>query len=141
MKLLSIKLKIVILIIGLIIISVGDVYGADWKLYWFHEKLFAYYDAQSITHPSKNIVRVWTRTDYTEKSAIDMVGKLGKKYENLSYTIILCETNCVKKMSRFLSGTYYDNRGGVIDSSNSPSEWFFIIPKSVGDSLYEEICK
>jgi hypothetical protein len=29
MKLLSIKLNIVILIIGLIIVSMGDVYGAD----------------------------------------------------------------------------------------------------------------
>lgn len=42
MKLLSIKLKIVILIIGLIIISIDDVYGADWKPYYSNENFLAY---------------------------------------------------------------------------------------------------
>ncbi len=44
-----------------------------------------YYDAQSITRPSKNIVRVWVKWDYTEKGVIENVKRLGKKYENLSY--------------------------------------------------------
>jgi len=141
MKLLSIKLKIVILIIGLIIIFVGEVYGADWKFHGLNESFWASYDAQSVTRPSKNIVRVWEKWNYTEKGVIGIVGRLGKKYENLSYTISLEEINCVEKMIRTLSVTYYDNKGEVIFFYSSPLEWDFIIPESNGETLYEEICK
>jgi hypothetical protein len=55
------KLRIALLVFGLIIISIGDVYGADWKLYSSSDISLVYYDAQSITHPAKNIVRVWER--------------------------------------------------------------------------------
>ncbi len=135
------KLRIAILVFGLIIISMGDVYGADWKPYWFSEKFLAYYDAQSINRPAKNIVRVWLKVDYTEKGVIDKVGNLGEKYENLSNTRALWEINCVEKKARMLSETAYDNGGGVIYSSGSPLEWNFIIPESMGEVLYKEICK
>ena len=72
------KLRIAILVFGLIIISMGNVYGGDWKFLYFYDYSSDYYDAQSITHPSKNIVRVWTRSDFTEKGKIDAVGRLGK---------------------------------------------------------------
>lgn len=135
------KLRIAILVFGLIIISIGDVYGADWKLYDSNEKFSSSYDAQGITHPSKNIVRVWTKWDYTEKGVRDYVEKLGKKYENLSLSIVLWEINCIEKKSRFLSSISYDNKGGVIYSSIFPPEWSFIIPESMGEILYKEICK
>jgi hypothetical protein len=135
------KLRIAILVFGLIIISIGDVYGADWKLYEYNEKFLAYYDAQSITRLSKNIVRIWLKRNYTEKGVMYMVGNLGKKYENLSYSIILNEINCIEKMFRLKSRIDYDNKGGVIYSSSFPLEWNFIIPGSIGETLYEEICK
>jgi hypothetical protein len=112
--LLSIKLKIVILIIGLIIISIGDVYGADWKPYYSNENFLAYYDVQSITRSSKNIVRVWVRSIYTENGVIDWVGSVRKEYENLSYSIDLWEINCIEKRNRLLSWTAYDIKGNVI---------------------------
>ena len=135
------KLRIVILVFGLIIISMGDVYGADWKPYYFHEILSAYYDAQSITRPSKNIVRVWEKRNFTKKGVVDMMGRLGKEYKNLSHLINLQEINCIEKKARLLSGTWYDNKGGVIDSFSSPLEWDFIVPESMNEALYEEICK
>jgi len=135
------KLRIAILVFGLIIISMGDVYGAEWKFHGSNEKALAYYDAQSITRPSKNIVRVWVRTNYTEKGVIYMVGEFGKKYEDLSNDITLYEINCVEKMIHPLSGTFYDNGGGQIYTSSSPLEWDFIIPDSMSESLYKEVCK
>jgi hypothetical protein len=135
--LVSIKLKIVILIIGLIIVSVGEAYGMDWKFYWFDENFLAYYDAQSITRPSKNIVRMWVKLNYNEKGVMDVVGKLGKKYENFSHVIVLYEINCIEKMIRAKESIDYDNKGRVIHSSRSPLEWNFIIPGSMGEILYE----
>ncbi len=132
-----------VILIGLAIFGYGEVWGADWKLYGSSEKSLAYYDTQSITRPSKNIVRVWVKITYTEKGVMDTVGSLGKKYEDLSHSIILREINCVEKMIHSLSGTYYDNGGGVIYTSSSPylREWVFIAPESLAESLYEEICK
>jgi hypothetical protein len=135
------KLRIAILVFGLIIISIGEVYGADWKLYYFDEKKSYLYDAQSITRPSKNIVRVWIRWDYTEKGVMGTVGKFGKKYENLDHLKYLCEINCVEKMIRYLLAAYYDNKRKVIHSLSSSPERHFIIPESMGENLYKEICK
>jgi hypothetical protein len=84
---------------------------------------------------------VWERLNLTERGVIDCVGKLGKKYENVSHLIILWEINCAEKKSRSLSETSYDNKGKVIISSSSPKEWDFIIPESMHESLYKEVCK
>jgi hypothetical protein len=49
--------------------------------------------------------------------------------------------NCVEKTFRQLKVTFYDNEGGSIGTSSSPSEWNFITPESMGEKLYEEVCK
>jgi hypothetical protein len=89
--------KLGVLFIGLLIIGNAEVWGADWKLFGVTENYLCYFDASSITRPSKNIVRVWTRKSYTEKGVIGWVGKFGKEYENLSRIIELMEINCVEK--------------------------------------------
>jgi hypothetical protein len=131
----------VILVIGLTIFGYAEVWGAEWKFYGSSEKVFYYYDTQSITHPSKDIVRVWERWDYTEKGVLDKVGKFGKEYENLSHTIFLWEINCSEKKDRGLSLTHYDHKGSAIHSIRSPSEWSFITPESIGEIMYKEVCK
>lgn len=135
------KLRIAILVFVLSIISMGGVYGADWKFYGSCEIYWGYYDAQGIAHPSKNIVRVWQRWNFKEKGIMEWVGKLGKDFENLNYGISLLEINCVEKTCRVLSANYYDNKGKVILSNSSPDEWDFIVPESIGEGLYKEICK
>jgi hypothetical protein len=140
MKSLSVRLA-VILIIGLAIFGYTEVWGADWKLYYSHKEYLGYYDTQNITRPSKNVVRVWTRWDFTEKGVLTMVGEFGKKYENLSWSVISWEIDCAEKKYRQLSSTRYDHKGSVISSRGTPSEWRFIIPESVITILYEEVCK
>ena len=135
------KLRIAILFFGLIIVSIGDVYGADWRLYDSNDLRQSYYNADSMTRPSKNIVKVWVRWNFTEKGVMDMVRSVGKKLEKLEYSISLNEINCAEKKSRSLSETSYDNKGKVIISSSSPKEWDFIIPESMHESLYKEVCK
>ena len=137
----SLSLRLGVILIGLAILGCVEVWGADWKLYDSNENYLGYYDAQDITRPSKNIVRVWVKWDYTEKGVIEWVGKLGKKYENLSHLKNLSEINCVEKTVRILSMIYYDNKGGVIYSSSSPLELDFIVPESHGERLYKVTCK
>jgi len=127
------SVKLGVILIGLIIFGNAEVWGADWKLYTSNSFYWGYYDTQSITRPSKNIVRVWSRRDFTEKGVLDM-GSLGEEYKHLSQARGLSEIDCVEKTIRYLSITYYDNKEGVIHSFSSPSEWDFIIPESTGES-------
>jgi hypothetical protein len=135
------KLRIAILVFALISISMGDVYGADWKLYSSNDESVDFYDAQSIAHPSTNIVRVWQKRIFTEKDVARWVAKLGPSFKNLSFSMSLKEINCIEKKWHTLSLTAYDNEGGVINSSSSSTEWGFIIPETIAESLYKEVCK
>jgi hypothetical protein len=137
----SLLVKLGVILIGLAIFGYAEVWGADWKHYGDDEKFSAYYDVQSITRPSKNIVRVWLRWDWTEKGVMVMVGDFGKKYENLSHSIDLHEINCVEKTIHSLSLTAYDNKRGVIYSSSSPLKWDSIVPGSIIEILYKKVCK
>jgi len=141
--------KLGVILIGLLIFVIGcqktvlrneSTKGADWKLYRSTESYLGYYDTQSITRPSQNIVRFWVRFNWTEKGVLSRVGKFGGKYENLSHSIDLREINCVEETVRSLSTISYDNKGGVIYSSSSPSNWG-LIPASMGESLYKAVCK
>ena len=143
MKSLPVKLG-AILATGFTIFAYAEVWGADWKLYDSNNLRKSYYNANSITRPSKNIVRVWVRWNFTEKGVMDMVRSAGKKLEKLEYSISLNEINCEEKTHRFLSSIYYDNNGKMIytiPSSKLPTEWLSIVPESNADNLCKTICK
>ena len=136
--------KLGIILIGLAIFTYAEVWGEDWKYFNSNEDFLCYYDAQSITRPSQNIVSVRTRKNYTEKSVLDWVREFGKEYENLSYGIDIVEINCSEKTCRIQSMTYYDSKGKVIESysiSNPSFGWDFIPPKSIIEVLYKAVCK
>ena len=89
MKSLSVKLGVIL--IGLIILTYAEVWGTDWKVYGETDKATFYYDTESITHPSKDVVRVWTKQVYTEKSIIEMAGDFGENFRALNDSIDLRE--------------------------------------------------
>lgn len=133
------KKIMLVLFMVLAITSVSS--GADWKLYAPHEYCYAYYDAQSITHSSKNIVRVCTRWDVTEKGVMYMMEFFGKGYENMNFSLDSFEINCVEKKYRTLSSTKYDKDAKVIDSIKSPEGWHFIDPGTINEALYKKVCR
>jgi len=141
MKSFSVKLGVVLIV--LIIFGFAEARGADWKLYGSNDYCLAYYDAQSITRSSIliNIVKVWTRWDWTEKSVLAWEEGSGKKYENFNQSRILYEINCLEKKFRRLSETLYNNKMELIDSISSPSKSDFIVPESIIEGLYKEVCK
>jgi hypothetical protein len=139
MKFLSVKLGVVL--IGFTIFSYGEVWGADWRFYGGCENFLGYYDVQSITRPSKNVVKVMIKWELTKNGVLFLVRDFSKKYLNLSYAINLVEINCAKKKTHFVSHTTFNNMGLIIESSSSLSEWPYIIPDSIAESLYEEVCK
>ncbi len=140
MKSLSAKLGVVL--VGLAIFGYVEVWGADWKCHGETDDGTFFYDATSITHPSKNIVRVWTRIVFTEKGVIGTVGKFGSRFENLGHALNLWEFNCSKKMGRLLTTIYYSKNGEVMeDFKHDMATWELVPPASVIDDLYKAVCK
>jgi hypothetical protein len=137
------KHGIIFAVIGIIIFFFCmDGWGADWKYFGSNDFGDAFYDSKSITRPSRNIVRVWRYMSFTEKGEKYYVEKFGKTIENMSYSIDLGEINCKDKVMSLVSVTLYSKEGkvvGVEDHAKSPV--FPIVPTSIDDLLYKEVCK
>lgn len=139
---LRVKCSIISALVGaLTIFGHGATWGADWKFYGGNNNGESYYDVQNIIRPSENIVRVWTKTIHTDKGIIGIVGKYGKDWENVKFSICLQEINCSDKKSHFLSQDYYAEEGNVLFSFGPRGEWKFVVPGSMADALYEKVCR
>jgi hypothetical protein len=121
--------------------------GADWVLYGETDTYKFYYDKESINRTSKNNAEVLEKQIYTDKGIVYMVGELGKKYENLSYSMTLWQIDCANQNFRFLSLTHYSKEEKVIYSrrllyvSEGAGEWSPIIKGTMGERLYRAVCK
>ena len=140
MKSLLVKLG-VIFIIGIVIFGCAGMRGERWRLYDRDDEYIGYYDAKGITHPSKNIVRVWERWEYTDKGVIEKVKELGKKYENINKTTLLDEINCSEKKWRLLFLNHYSKEGKIIFSASQEGQWDDIVLNSRAGALYKAVCK
>jgi hypothetical protein len=135
---------VILAVIGLILFYDMEGWGADWKFYMKSANGDHYIDAESITHPSKDTVRAWTKLIYSDKGVNNMVENpiLGEKFKTLSYSMDLFECHCAERKLSFLSGTAYSRDGRVLVSVNyTHPEWRFIIPESEMDLLYTIVCK
>lgn len=142
MKSASNKLEAILFIIGLAIFSYAEVWGADWKYLGQSGDRVFYYYPENITRPSKGLVRVRGKMDYTEKGIIGMVEKFGSRYENLKYSLDLWELKCAQNTIRSLATTHHSSNGEVLDSKkNEFAKWKSIVPGSVEDSLHKAVCK
>ena len=140
MKSFLVKLGVV-LIIGIVTFGCAGMRGASWRLYDRDDEYIGYYDARGITHPSKNIVRVWERWEYTDKGVIEKVKELGKEYENINKTTGLVEINCSEKKWRMLSLNHYSKEGKIIFSASQEGQWDDIVLNSRVGALYKAVCK
>jgi hypothetical protein len=144
MKASSVKLGIILIIIGFVILSCAGVYGADWRSYAKTDLYECFYDAENMIRSSPDIVEVWTKSEYTERGVIEMVKEFGKHYENLSYSLELWEMNCAEKKDRLLSITAYSLEGNILYTDEAGGHlppWKIISRESVEESLYNALCK
>lgn len=140
LKSLSSKSGIILGIIGLVFLGYSEGWGVDWKYYGTNEEGSYFYDTESITRPSKNLVDVWVQSAYTQKSIAHWVREGGKHFQDLDFTLISLELNCVERSARYLQVVFYSKKGEVFSPINS-EEWHFIAPDSMIESLHKEVCK
>ena len=138
----SLSVKLVVIFIGLTIFAYAEVWGADWKVYFYSELGTSSYDVQNIIRPSRNLVRGRLKQDYTPEGIAKMVATFGADYQNLNESIILWELNCTSKEFRFLQVTHYSKDGGILLTGKMmKGEWDLIIPGTNFDFLYKALCK
>lgn len=149
MKLSSVKLGMILF--GLIIFSYAEAWGADWIKYMENERIICCYDAESLTRfdgeslsqPSKNIIKVWVKFEYSDIGLTDpvLVKKFKKKINELDNSKLLYEINCVDRKYRILESMYYSKDGSVLRMNSIPSSWKHIIRESLNDALCKAVCK
>jgi hypothetical protein len=141
---LSTKLRIMSLVLALTIISLGDSYGADWKLLTKSKMFLLYYDKQSITYPLNDVVRVWVATYPSEDMINSIEEKYGEKYGALSYWYELVEIHCRHRRTRVISQECYSSGGADIGSfyRDLPTRWGNIRPSDIrATQILEGLCK
>jgi hypothetical protein len=130
----------VVVLIGLLIFWFGEVWGGSpWKYYGTNEDGSYYYDAETMTRPSKNMVRVWVQSAYTDQGISHWVRGGGEEFQNLGYTLVLIELNCVDRSVRSLQIVFYSKNAEVLNPTNA-KEWEFFAPGSMSEVLYEALC-
>ena len=138
------KYEIVITVIGLILFCYAEGWGTDWR--WFASISYSdyFYDAQGITRQPNGMSCVWYKRILNDEDRIDYVAKFGEKYKDMEHVIALLELDCKGKRSRYLNIIYYSKEGKVIESDDLPqgkADWKYIIPDTVGEKLFNIVCK
>jgi Surface-adhesin protein E len=140
MKFLWRKSGVLLGIIGLVLLGYTEGWGVDWKYYGTNEDGSYFYDTESISRPSRNLVDVWVQSAYTPKSLAHWVREGGKGFQDLDFTLISLELNCAERSARYLQIVFYSKKGEVFSPIDS-EEWHLIAPDSMIESLHKEVCK
>jgi hypothetical protein len=135
--------KLGVFLIGLAIFGNTEVWGADWKQW---TRFGDYYDVESITRPSKNIVRVWTKHVFLEEAVRKRMkngGKIAGNEDVLDCQLILYEIDCAQRMARQLSVSTYSMSGKFLAGYSDVilKDWFLIEPESMAEVLLKAVCK
>jgi hypothetical protein len=134
------RLGIVFVVIGLIVFANAEVWGLDWKYYGTDEEGSYFYETESMTRLSQNIVRVWVQSIYTEEGVSHWVREGGKEFQNLNFSLILSEYNCRERSIRHLRIVFYSKDDEVFYPIKN-DEWHFFVPDSMSEILFKEVCK
>jgi hypothetical protein len=135
-----IKVGMILGIIGLAIFGYAEAWGVNWKYYGTNEDGSYFYDTESMTRYPKDLIEVWVQSAYTEKSISRWVREGGKDFQDLDFTLISLELNCVERSARYLRIVFYSKNGKVFYPIDN-DEWHFIAPDSMIESLHKEVCK
>ena len=140
MKFLSFKWGVTLVVIGLTVFAYAEAWAVDWKYYGTNEEGTYFYETETMTRLSQNIVRVCVQSIYTEKGISHWVREGGKEFQNLHFSLILSEYNCIDRSVRHLRIRFYSKNEEVFYPIKI-DEWHFFVPDSMSGALFQEICK
>jgi len=127
-------------VFGLTIFGYAEVWGADWVSYGEIPSGELFLDVESITQPSNNIVRVWTKQVLNKKGINDTVRRMGEEFREISQILNYVEYDCAERKMRIISVISYSKKNPVLDSLEN-LDWIFLPPDSVSGKLFMDLCK
>jgi hypothetical protein len=133
-------LSINFLVILLIMFNIVEAWGARWKYYGANENGWYFYEVESITRPSENVVVVLVQSAYTEKGVSHWVREGGEEFQNLGYSFVWCELNCAERAVRHLQIVFYSKEREIVYPIRD-EEWQLFVPDSMSEVLFKEVCK
>ena len=139
MKSLLSRIEVVFIIVLSIFIH-SEVWGFDWKYYGTNEEGSYFYETESMTRLPDNNLRVCVQSIYTEEGVSRWVKEGGKEFQNLDFSLILSEFNCVEKSIRHLSIAFHSKDQKIFYPIKN-DEWQLFVPDSMSGALFREICK
>ena len=128
------------LVIGFSAFLGTEASGVNWKYYGTNEEGTYYYDTETLTRLCKSSIRVCVQSIYTEKGVSHWVKEGGKAFQNLDFSLILSEYNCIDRSVRHLRIRFYSEEGAVFYPIKN-DEWQLFAPDAMVGALFEEICK
>jgi hypothetical protein len=134
------SLSINFLVIMLIMFNIVEAWGARWKYYGANENGWYFYEVESITRPSENVVAVLVQSAYTEKGVSHWVREGGEEFQNLGYSFVWCELTCAERAVRHLQIVFYSKEKDVFYPIRN-EEWQLFVPDSMSEVLFKEVCK
>ena len=128
------------MIMGTALFGHAEVWGFDWKYYGTNEEGSYFYETESLTRLSDNNFRVCVQSIYTEKGVSHCVKEGGKEFQDLDFSLMLSEFNCVERSIRHLRILFYSKNQEVFYPIKN-DEWQLFAPDSMSGALFQEICK
>jgi hypothetical protein len=141
MKSLSVKLGLILFIIGIAIFGNIEAWGADWKKLASYAEGNYYYDIKSIYSSADGNLRVLGKWVFSEKARIDNLRTYGKEQENVTHWLTLYEFNCKDKKFRILEISFWSEENLSGGTGPMLTEWKSFSRGSPGELLYNAICK
>lgn len=133
-------LQLVFILFGLLIVCPQETRGESiWKYYGTNENGSYYYDAERMVRPSKEIIRVWVQSAFTDQGISLWVQGGGEEFQHLGYTLAWIELNCRDRAIRLLQVAFYSSDLEGFSPTHS-KEWEFFAPDSMFETLYKALC-
>jgi hypothetical protein len=127
--------KIILLLISVSFLIPTIAEGADWVSIGKtgDNTMEVFVDKESIKYVSKNIVRAWNKLVLLKPN--EFHGKFVKKH----FSFMEWDCNEIKKRS--LQTSIYYSDGTSETESRSQTNWQYITPDTVEDSIFKYLCK
>ena len=115
--------------------------GADWTFNFTTENFTYLFDQENMEEVSSGILRIWQKWLPSPKKVEEMVQEDEVRYTKWDHSLLLTEIDCGEGQQRLLEILEYDTSGNVTYMENhSDRGWIFLIPGSVGETLFKAIC-
>ena len=136
-------------VIGLAgLLALGSLAEAtEWLQYDTSSRRTLFYDASSIRRPSKDLVTVWKKNEWSQEGVDQQIALRRKHglsttgYENFRYSMELHQINCSTRKYQINKVAYYGNDDKILDTYDFERGWEIIPPDSAEEDLYNRVCK